>query len=42
MLGAWGPRGAALAGEIADELKIGGTASPAVIAQARARTGCRD
>jgi 5,10-methylenetetrahydromethanopterin reductase len=38
MLGAWGPRGAALAGEIADELKIGGTASPGVVAQACART----
>jgi 5,10-methylenetetrahydromethanopterin reductase len=37
LLGAWGPRGSALAGEIADELKIGGTASPAVVRQARAR-----
>src|SRR6185437_8428587 len=38
LLGAWGPRGTALAGQIADELKVGGTASPAVIAQARQRT----
>lgn len=38
MIGAWGPRGAALAGEIADELKVGGTASPAVIRQAVRRT----
>jgi 5,10-methylenetetrahydromethanopterin reductase len=37
LIGAWGPRGAVLAGEIADELKVGGTASPAVIAQARKR-----
>ncbi len=37
LLGAWGPRGTALAGAIAQELKVGGTASPAVIAQARAR-----
>jgi 5,10-methylenetetrahydromethanopterin reductase len=37
LLGAWGPRGTALAGEIADELKVGGTASPAVIRQARRR-----
>jgi 5,10-methylenetetrahydromethanopterin reductase len=37
MIGAWGPRGAAVAGEIAEELKVGGTASPPVIAQARQR-----
>jgi 5,10-methylenetetrahydromethanopterin reductase len=37
LLGAWGPRGTALAGQVADELKVGGTASPAVIAQARRR-----
>jgi 5,10-methylenetetrahydromethanopterin reductase len=37
LLGAWGPRGTALAGAVADELKVGGTASPAVAAQARAR-----
>jgi 5,10-methylenetetrahydromethanopterin reductase len=32
LLGAWGPRGAALAGEIADEIKVGGTANPAMVA----------
>src|SRR5580704_17063216 len=37
LLGAWGPRGTALAGQIADELKVGGTASSAVIALARRR-----
>ncbi|HEY3878173.1 MAG TPA: LLM class flavin-dependent oxidoreductase [Trebonia sp.] len=37
LLGVWGPRGTALAGQVADELKIGGTASPAVVRQARAR-----
>jgi 5,10-methylenetetrahydromethanopterin reductase len=37
LLGAWGPRGTALAGEVADELKVGGTASPAVVRQARDR-----
>ncbi len=37
LVGAWGPRGTALAGELADELKVGGTASPAVTAQARQR-----
>ncbi len=37
LLGAWGPRGAALAGEIADEIKVGGTASPAVVALIRER-----
>jgi 5,10-methylenetetrahydromethanopterin reductase len=37
LLGAWGPRATALAGEIADELKVGGTASPAVVRQARRR-----
>ncbi len=31
LIGAWGQRGAALASEIADELKVGGTASPAVV-----------
>src|ERR1700676_2637132 len=30
LLGAWGPRAAALAGEIADEIKVGGSANPAV------------
>lgn len=31
LIGTWGPRGAALAGEIADEVKVGGTANPAVV-----------
>jgi 5,10-methylenetetrahydromethanopterin reductase len=37
LLGTWGPRGAALAGEIADEIKIGGTANPALAGLARDR-----
>ena len=37
LVGAWGPRGAALAGEIADELKVGGTASPAIVRLVRDR-----
>jgi 5,10-methylenetetrahydromethanopterin reductase len=37
LLGAWGPRGAALAGEIADEIKVGGSANPAVAALVRER-----
>ena len=37
LLGAWGPRGAALAGEIADEIKVGGSANPAVAALIRER-----
>ena len=37
LLGAWGPRGTALAGEIADEIKVGGSASPAVAALVRER-----
>lgn len=37
LIGAWGPQGAALAGEIADELKIGGTANPAMIPVMRER-----
>ena len=43
LLGAWGPRGAALAGEIADEIKVGGSANPAVVPliQDRVRVGCR-
>jgi 5,10-methylenetetrahydromethanopterin reductase len=32
LLGAWGPRGCALAGEIADEIKVGGSANPLVAA----------
>jgi 5,10-methylenetetrahydromethanopterin reductase len=31
LIGAWGPVTAALAGELADEVKIGGTANPAMI-----------
>ncbi|WP_238146637.1 LLM class flavin-dependent oxidoreductase [Ornithinimicrobium murale] len=31
LLGVWGPRGAALAAEIADEVKIGGTANPDMV-----------
>jgi 5,10-methylenetetrahydromethanopterin reductase len=37
LLGAWGPRGAALAGEIADEIKVGGSANPLVAALVRER-----
>lgn len=37
LVGAWGPRLAALAGRLADELKIGGTASPDLIALIRQR-----
>jgi 5,10-methylenetetrahydromethanopterin reductase len=37
LLGAWGPRGAALAGEIADEIKVGGTANPAMVRLIRDR-----
>ncbi|WP_283133956.1 LLM class flavin-dependent oxidoreductase [Rhizohabitans arisaemae] len=35
LIGAWGPRGAALAGRIADELKVGGSANPAMAEVAR-------
>jgi 5,10-methylenetetrahydromethanopterin reductase len=37
LLGIWGPRGAALAGEIADEVKVGGSANPAVVPVIRDR-----
>ncbi|MGH3094465.1 MAG: LLM class flavin-dependent oxidoreductase [Streptosporangiales bacterium] len=37
LLGAWGPRVAALAGEVADEVKIGGTANPAMVEVMRER-----
>ncbi len=37
LLGTWGPRGAALAGEIADEIKVGGSANPAVVRLMRER-----
>jgi 5,10-methylenetetrahydromethanopterin reductase len=35
MLGTWGPLGASLAGELAAEVKIGGTANPALLAPAK-------
>jgi len=31
LIGGWGPRMSALAGEIADELKVGGSANPALV-----------
>lgn len=31
LIGAWGPRAVAVAGEIADELKVGGTANPDLV-----------
>ncbi len=37
MIGTWGPRLAALAGEIADEVKIGGCVNPAMVAVMRGR-----
>jgi 5,10-methylenetetrahydromethanopterin reductase len=37
MIGTWGPRLAALAGEVADEVKIGGCVNPAMVAVMRAR-----
>jgi 5,10-methylenetetrahydromethanopterin reductase len=37
LLGAWGPQGAALAGRIAGELKVGGTANPALVPVIRDR-----
>ena len=33
MVGTWGPRTASVAGEVADEIKIGGSANPAMVAQ---------
>ncbi len=43
LLGAWGPRTAALAGQIADEVKVGGSANPAMVPLIRDRVaaGCR-
>ena len=35
MLGTWGPLGMSLAGKLASELKIGGTANPALLAPAK-------
>jgi 5,10-methylenetetrahydromethanopterin reductase len=37
LLGAWGPRAAALAGRIAAEIKVGGSANPAMVAVIRER-----
>ncbi|MDF5754229.1 LLM class flavin-dependent oxidoreductase [Spongiactinospora sp. TRM90649] len=37
LIGAWGPRGAALAGRIADEIKVGGSANPAMVGVIRER-----
>lgn len=42
LIGTWGARTAALAGEIADEVKIGGTANPAVVRVMRERIGSPD
>jgi 5,10-methylenetetrahydromethanopterin reductase len=35
MLGTWGPRTARLAGEVADEIKVGGSANPALVGHLR-------
>ncbi|WP_089156273.1 LLM class flavin-dependent oxidoreductase [Micromonospora sp. NBS 11-29] len=37
LLGAWGPRGAALAGRVADEIKVGGSANPDMVPVIRER-----
>jgi 5,10-methylenetetrahydromethanopterin reductase len=37
LIGSWGEQGAALAGEIADEIKIGGSANPALVPLMRDR-----
>ncbi|MGC1213278.1 MAG: LLM class flavin-dependent oxidoreductase [Micromonospora sp.] len=37
LIGAWGPKGAALAGRIADEIKVGGSANPAMVPVIRGR-----
>jgi 5,10-methylenetetrahydromethanopterin reductase len=37
LIGAWGPRGAALAGRIAAEIKVGGSANPALVPVIRDR-----
>lgn len=39
LIGSWGPRGMALAGELADEVKVGGSANPAMVAVVRRRVG---
>jgi len=43
LIGAWGPRLGALAGRIADEVKVGGSANPGMVAVMRERVGvgCR-
>lgn len=38
-IGTWGARMAALAGEVADEVKVGGTANPALVPTMRERIG---
>ncbi len=37
LLGSWGPRGAALAGRLADEIKVGGSANPDMVPVIRDR-----
>ncbi|GGK89511.1 5,10-methylenetetrahydromethanopterin reductase [Sphaerisporangium melleum] len=37
LLGTWGPKGAALAGRVADEIKVGGSANPAMVPVVRER-----
>lgn len=37
LLGVWGPRGLAVAGEVADEVKLGGSANPDMVRVARER-----
>jgi 5,10-methylenetetrahydromethanopterin reductase len=37
LIGAWGPRAVAAAGRVADELKVGGTSNPDLVAVMRAR-----
>ncbi|WP_214417177.1 LLM class flavin-dependent oxidoreductase [Sphaerisporangium fuscum] len=37
LIGAWGPKAAALAGRIADEIKVGGSANPAMVPVIRER-----
>lgn len=39
MIGTWGPRLAGIAGRIADEVKVGGSANPAMVPVMRARIG---
>jgi 5,10-methylenetetrahydromethanopterin reductase len=39
LVGTWAPRLAAFAGEAADELKVGGSANPALVPHMRARAG---